>query len=146
MRAPSTITSAKWHVLQACLDLYWAVIDAAHAILISQGEAPLSPIHIAKTMSEYAKKGKIKKSHARVVDEFYQLSKAIVTRDIKEISGADTRLELRMNKIAGEAQGLVNWLIKKNKSVPKVENVEQHLSNMRAQQAIKKSSFKLKPA
>ena len=33
-RAPATIHNSKWHILQAVIDLYWAVIDSAHAALI----------------------------------------------------------------------------------------------------------------
>lgn len=88
LRAPSTITNAKWHVLQGAIDLYWAVIDAAHALLISQGEAPVSPGHVAKLMHRYAKDTRIDKRHARIVEEFHQLSKGIVRREIAELSGA----------------------------------------------------------
>src|SRR3989344_5118378 len=37
-RAPQTLLNSKWHVLQATLDLYWAVIDAAHAALMRAKE------------------------------------------------------------------------------------------------------------
>ena len=105
MRAPSAITSAKWHMLQACLDLYWAVIDASHALLISQGEAPISPKHISASMMQWAKKGKIHKQHAKTVEEFYNLSKQIITRDIKEISGAE------YEEYRAKAQGFIDEMI-----------------------------------
>src|SRR3989338_8764278 len=38
IRAPNTLHNSKWHLLQATLDLYWAVIDAAHAALMKHGE------------------------------------------------------------------------------------------------------------
>src|SRR3989338_120697 len=36
-RAPITLTNSRWHITQATLDLYWAVIDSAHAALMSEG-------------------------------------------------------------------------------------------------------------
>jgi len=36
-RAPRTLLNSKWHLLQATLDLYWAVIDATHSALMHIG-------------------------------------------------------------------------------------------------------------
>lgn len=38
IRAPNTLHNSKWHLIQATLDLYWAVIDAAHAALMKKTE------------------------------------------------------------------------------------------------------------
>ena len=43
-RAPTTLLNSRWHLLQATIDLYWAVIDAAHAALMHVGAAPPSPV------------------------------------------------------------------------------------------------------
>src|SRR3989344_2412738 len=37
VRAPATLANSRWHIMQAMLDLYWAVIDAAHAGLMRVG-------------------------------------------------------------------------------------------------------------
>src|SRR3989338_4139143 len=34
IRAPNTLHNSKWHISQGALDLYWAVIDSAHAALM----------------------------------------------------------------------------------------------------------------
>jgi len=49
-KAPSTLYNSKWHLLQATIDLYWAVIDAAHAALMKLGEIPPTPEHVADMM------------------------------------------------------------------------------------------------
>lgn len=90
VRAPATLMNAKWHVLQATLDLYWAVIDAAHAALMRAGEIPPSPTHVAEMLDEkLAKKGHIDKRHVKTMRNFYILAKQIMHREIREVSGAE---------------------------------------------------------
>lgn len=88
-RAPSTLKNSKWHILQATIDLYWAVIDSAHAALMAQGETPPSPDHVADLMEKkLAKPGLIDPKYVEVMRKFYRLSKMITHREIQEIKGA----------------------------------------------------------
>jgi len=90
VRAPNTLNNSKWHLLQATLDLYWAVIDAAHAALMNLGEVPTSPANIAELMNEkMVKKGIVKRRYADLMDFFYKLSKKITHRELRDISGSD---------------------------------------------------------
>lgn len=92
-RAPATIASAEWHLLQAALDLYWAVIDSAHAALMKVGEIPPSPSHVSSLMTEkLVKPGLVSSRYAKRMDFFYQLSKKITRREIQRISGKDYEL------------------------------------------------------
>ncbi len=87
-RAPLTITNAKWHILQAVTDLYWAVIDSAHAALMKAGEVPPSPEHAADLLeSKLVKTGLINKKYPKIMKKFYDTMKMIEHREIKEISG-----------------------------------------------------------
>jgi len=89
-KAPSTLYNSKWHLLQATIDLYWAVIDAAHAALMSLGEIPPSPEHVSDMMQIHmVDKGLIDKKYADTMKKFYKLSKMINHREIKEISGKE---------------------------------------------------------
>ena len=89
-RAPTTLHNSKWHILQGTMDLYWAVIDAAHAALMKQGEMPPSPEHISGLLMEkLVKKGLLKKKYANTMQKFYDLYKGIAHRSIKEISGSE---------------------------------------------------------
>lgn len=89
-RAPATLQNSKWHLLQATLDLYWAVIDASHAALMSLGVIPPSPSHVADLLEEkLVKKKKIPKKIANTMRHFYKLSRMILHREIKEITGAE---------------------------------------------------------
>ena len=51
-RAPNTLHNSKWHILQASMDLYWAVIDSAHSALMKVGEIPPTPEHVADLMEK----------------------------------------------------------------------------------------------
>ena len=95
-RAPLTLQRAKGHILQAVLDLYWAVIDAAHAALMRLGEVPPSPHHVGDLLEEkMVKTGLIHKKYASVMREFYELSKMITHNQLTEISGDQFDLYLR---------------------------------------------------
>tara|TARA_Y100000310_G_C20702985_1_gene831818 strand:+ start:4998 stop:5804 length:807 start_codon:yes stop_codon:yes gene_type:complete len=87
-RAPATLANSKWHVLQATLDLYWAVIDAAHAALMKHGEIPPSPAHVSDMMEATLVKDKqIEKRYVTTMKDFYTLAKKIMHREVKDISG-----------------------------------------------------------
>lgn len=89
-RAPVTMQNADWHVMQATLDLYWAVIDAAHAALMQEGETPPTPAHVSDLiMSKLVKPGKVSAKMAKTMDFFYELSKNITHRKIQRIEGKE---------------------------------------------------------
>ena len=89
-RAPATLINADWHLLQASLDLYWAVIDAAHAALIRVGEIPPTPSHIADMMHEkLARKKLVSKKAVQTMEFFYKLSRKITHRQLQRITGKE---------------------------------------------------------
>lgn len=88
VRAPATLQNSKWHVIQATLDLYWAVIDAAHAVLMKVGEVPTSPEHVGNLMEDRLVRRKLlEPKYPQMMNNFYKLMKGITHRDIKEITG-----------------------------------------------------------
>lgn len=104
-RAPRTLQNSKWHLLQATIDLYWAVIDAAHAALMRLGEVPPSPEHVADILHEkMVKKKLLHERYVHIMREFYKLTKMIVHREIKEISGEE------YDRYAREAQDFVETM------------------------------------
>jgi len=87
-RAPATITNANWHVLQATLDLYWAVVDSAHAALMKMGEVPPTPGHVAELIDKrLVKTGYVPKKYAHTMDTFYTIQKKITNRQIQNLTG-----------------------------------------------------------
>lgn len=89
VRAPNTLHNSKWHILQATLDLYWAVVDASHAALMKLGEIPPTPEHVADLMEDkMVKKKLIEHKYVTIMRELYKVSKMITHREIKEIKGS----------------------------------------------------------
>ncbi len=88
--APAALSRSKQQMLGATVDLYWAVIDSAHAALMKYGEVPPSPDHVAGLMEKtlIAKK-LLSKDSASTMRNFYKLFKGIADREIKDISGED---------------------------------------------------------
>tara|TARA_Y100000031_G_C8228647_1_gene389737 strand:- start:251 stop:1048 length:798 start_codon:yes stop_codon:yes gene_type:complete len=104
-KAPNTINNSKWHLLQATVDLYWAVIDSAHAALMKMNEVPPSPDHAADMLEEkLVRPGLLDKKYPKVMRRFYDLMKMITARDIKEISGE------QYNEYLKEAQEFVETI------------------------------------
>ena len=90
IRAPNTLHNSKWHILQATIDLYWGVIDAAHAALMKHGEIPPTPEHVADLLEEkLVKKKLLERKYVAIMRHFYKTMKMIVHREIKEIKGEE---------------------------------------------------------
>lgn len=89
-RAPNTLRMSRVKILEACIDLYWAVTDAAHAALMSVNDVPPSPEHIADLMDEkLVKPGLIEKKYSWTMRKFYDLSKRITHKEIRSVSGKE---------------------------------------------------------
>ncbi|MBI2138747.1 nucleotidyltransferase domain-containing protein [Candidatus Woesearchaeota archaeon] len=90
IRAPNTLHNSKWHLLQATVDLYWAVIDAAHAALMKHGETPPSPEHVADLLHDKLARHKlIEEKYVHIMRNFYRLSKMITHRELTEVKGEE---------------------------------------------------------
>ena len=89
-KAPITISNSKMKIMQATLDLYWAVIDSAHAALMRAGVVPGTPKQVPELLDEvFVKKKKLNKKYVNIMRKFYDLSKKIIYRELKEISGKE---------------------------------------------------------
>ncbi|MBN1274887.1 nucleotidyltransferase domain-containing protein [Candidatus Woesearchaeota archaeon] len=101
-RASQTLSNSSWHVMQAAVDLYWSVVDAAHAALMSIGEVPPSPEHVADLLQDkMARQKMIPSSFPNTMRKFYSLSKDILHRKRQSLSGAE------YDKLYQEAEGFV---------------------------------------
>ena len=101
-RAPRTLVNSRWHILQATLDLYWAVIDAAHSALMHIGVIPPTPEQVDDMLRErMVDKHLLEAKYANTMNKFYKLMKKITHREIKEIKGSE------YEKLLGEAEAFV---------------------------------------
>ena len=89
-RAPRTLWNSRWHINQASLDLYWAVIDAAHAALMKVGEIPPSPAQVAEYLhKDLVKKHLLEEKYVKIMERFYRLMKLVTHREVQRISGKE---------------------------------------------------------
>ena len=89
-RSDETLNNSRMHLLTATSDLYWAVIDSAHAALMKHGEIPQSPEHLPLAIKQTLVKQKLcTQKYADIVEHFYKLYKEITHRQIEDISGID---------------------------------------------------------
>ncbi|MBU2561770.1 MAG: nucleotidyltransferase domain-containing protein [Nanoarchaeota archaeon] len=87
-RGPMSISNAHWNMRQAVLDLYWAVIDAAHAALLHYSIVPDTPDHIIPLMKHHlVGKGVMHKRHLSVVGEFMNVGRMIMSGEVNKVSG-----------------------------------------------------------
>ncbi len=88
--APASLGRANNHLLQATVDLYWAVIDASHAALMKYGEVPPSPEHVAELMEKtLIPKRQISRKSVNTIRTMYKVFKSVVNREVNNISSAD---------------------------------------------------------
>lgn len=89
-RAKKTTHNSRWHLLQATLDLYWAVIDAAHASLMNEGIIPPSPSEVAESLQKnLVAKKKLEKKYVSDMILFYKISRDILHGDKTKITGKE---------------------------------------------------------
>ncbi|MAG60513.1 hypothetical protein CL619_01880 [archaeon] len=111
-RAPKTLVNSKWHVMQASLDLYWAVIDSAHAALMAKDTIPPSPDHVAAMLNKvFVKSRELDPKYVRLMQKFYLLNKDITHRKIEIMSGKEYDI---LYKEAGEFVNQMKKLIRKH--------------------------------
>jgi uncharacterized protein (UPF0332 family) len=90
VKAEKSMKSADERVSRAVLDLYWAVLDTAHAAIMVAGITPPSP----KDLSEAVRKELVSRNlvHRRcgdIVECFYSIAKEIMHRQRFSISGRE---------------------------------------------------------
>ncbi|MBI5388981.1 nucleotidyltransferase domain-containing protein [Candidatus Woesearchaeota archaeon] len=89
-RAPRTLQNAKWHILHGTVDLYWAVIDAAHAAIIKSGNMPPQPEMVASVLEEkFVATKKLHKRYPKTMHKLYIIAKQIMHGEKKGMTGEE---------------------------------------------------------
>jgi len=89
-KSNQNMQGSKYKMISAVMDLYWAVIDASHSALMRLNEIPPSPNHVHEMIAEkLIKTNLIEKKYSNTAKRFFDLSKKIEYREIKEIKGSD---------------------------------------------------------
>jgi predicted nucleotidyltransferase/uncharacterized protein (UPF0332 family) len=87
-RGPVSVANAEWNMKQAVLDLYWAVIDAAHSVLLHHNVVPDTPEHLVRLMKDHlVSKGILHKRYISIVGEFMNVGKMLMSGEVQKVSG-----------------------------------------------------------
>ena len=76
-RASTLLDESNFHIKEALMDLYYAVIDQAHATLMIHNVLPPSPKEMPKIFRETFKDKKTLGKFSSEIEEFYTLSKEL---------------------------------------------------------------------
>ncbi len=88
--APASLSQAKGKLMSAGIDLYWCVINSAHAALMHYGEVPPSPEHVVDVMKRtLVKEKKVSSESVKTMDEIYKLFKDITIGGKRELAGKE---------------------------------------------------------
>ncbi len=105
-RAPMHLSRSKFNILASIESLYWAMVDSSHAALMSSGEIPPSPEHIASLLeTQFVRKGMLKQKYVEWYKEMYALAHYVSHGEIVDASGKEIqmyrkRADLFMNEMA----------------------------------------------
>ncbi len=89
-RAPTHLLRSRVAELNAIEGLYWAMVDSAHAALISAGIPPASPEHIPIDLKEtFVNQGRLKMRYAIWYRDLLILHKKIAHGEITELKGVE---------------------------------------------------------
>jgi predicted nucleotidyltransferase len=102
-RSRTLLDDSKKHITEAILDLYYSVVDAVHAYLMSVKEQPPSPKEMPKLLKKHLPKQT--KIHT-LIEELYHVEKSIEHKKVKTFTGKD------FDKYYSSAQQVVQTLHK----------------------------------
>jgi predicted nucleotidyltransferase/uncharacterized protein (UPF0332 family) len=89
-RAPAHIARSKASELNAIEGLYWAMVDSAHAALISANIPPPSPEHVSVNLKEtFVNTGKLKMKYVVWYRDLLMLHKKISHGEINDLKGVE---------------------------------------------------------
>lgn len=108
-RSPWHLTRANGRILSSIVDLYWVMIDSAHAALMKYGIVPPSPEHVEKLLiSTFVDKKLLDKKFVNYYRELWFASKAIVHGEMLRASGSDfDRYRMMAEDFHGKMKELV---------------------------------------
>ena len=89
-RSPLHLARSKIAILSSIEGVYWTMIDAAQAALITAGKLPPSPEHIPQMLkTTFVDNRLLKIDRVRELREIYVLHKGIQHREINDIKGSE---------------------------------------------------------
>jgi uncharacterized protein (UPF0332 family)/predicted nucleotidyltransferase len=89
-RAPIHISRAKFNMVSSIENLYWSMVDSAHAALMAAGKIPPSPEHISEMLTNtFVSIKELNKKYVKWYSEMYNLAHEITHGNIKHVNGSE---------------------------------------------------------
>lgn len=116
-RAPWHIARSKASALSSIEGVYWAMVDSAHAALITAGKLPPSPEHMPQMLHEtFVETGLLKSDYVKLLKEVYEIHKAIAHGVITSVKGQDIdRLQKNAEEFLSEMTKIIDNLLEATK-------------------------------
>jgi len=89
-RSPLHISRAKFNIVSSIENLYWSMVDSAHAALMATGQVPPSPEHVGDMLKiVFVSKKILNKKYVAWFNDMYHLSHDVVHGNVKHLSGEE---------------------------------------------------------
>ena len=114
-RAPTHLARSKASLVGALEGVYWTMVDAAHAALITAGKLPPSPEHIPSMLKQtFVDNNMLNVDYVKSFRDLTILHKSIMHGDIATVKGADIDLwQQQAEKFLTEMTGIIIKLLEK---------------------------------
>lgn len=87
-RSPLHISRAKFNIVSSIENLYWAMVDSAHAALMAMGQVPPSPEHVGDLLNViFVSKKKLNKKYISWFEEMHVLAHDVIHGNVKHLKG-----------------------------------------------------------
>lgn len=112
-RAPMHLARSRSAELSAIEGVYWSMIDAAQAALMTAGKMPPSPEHIPLMLKQtFVDKNMLSIEFVRLIKDIHLLHKGIMHGQIVDIKGADIDAwQINAEKFLQEVTSLISRMI-----------------------------------
>jgi uncharacterized protein (UPF0332 family) len=103
--------------MSAIEGVYWCMVDAAQAALITVGKLPPSPEHIPMMLKEtFVDQGMLNMKAVTAMRDLYTLHKGIAHADITEVPGKDIdQWQETAEKFLGDMTSIINKILQESK-------------------------------
>ena len=117
-RSPSHLARSKAAELGAIEGVYWSMVDAAQAALITADKMPPSPEHLPAMLKEnFVDKGLLKEGNVRALRDLFTIHKSISHGQISDIKGAEIdQWQDIAEKFLSEMTNLIDKLLETKKT------------------------------
>ena len=116
-RAPTHLVRSKASKMAAIEGVYWCMVDAAQAALITVGKLPPSPEHIPMMLKEtFVEQGMLNMKAVTAMRDLYVLHKGIAHAEITEIKGKDIDVwQETADKFLSDMTDIIDKILEQNK-------------------------------